>query len=281
MSRDHNRRRLLGGIGLVVMSAFAGCSQGTDDTPTEESTDGSTGGSTDDSAEESETGSDDDTENSSENDADNQFTYPTGFSQTGIDTFTKALGTESEYYNRTYVQITTKLRRTNPRSENVALDLTTRFDGLQDHYLIRENRSDLSRTLFYTNTTSFQRTIEDDADPEYRSLSGVSNKQNAFLLPLFRDTVVNVEFNSEITDNETIKYTATEAAYPDDHSITDRYSFPELTVVLEVDQRGLVQSFSVEGSGEEDDPQQTLEYSFKYDEQPVQKPAWFTEQENS
>lgn len=251
------RRKMLLGVGTILTSSLAGCSQ-------------QSGSSNSD-------GSDNDTSSDEGNSSNEQFEYPDGFSENGVEDFAVAFGEGSNYYSQRYLQIEESFTYDDPDTERTR-ESSTQIDSEQELGLFEVDSPDRSRTQYYAEGTLYIR-AQENTEPSYQTRQAEFNKQSLYVISLIEPHVTDVEFESTITEQGTVEYTATEEAYGENHPIQNEYIYEEIDVTVEVDKNGLIQTLT--GTAVDGDTTREFSYEFSYEEVDITEPDWVSEAEDS
>lgn len=256
MTQKINRRKLLSGIGAAGIVGLAGCND--------------TGGDGGDGS--------DGTDGGDGTDGD-EFTYPDGFSESGVEDFATAFGEDSNYYSQRYIQLEGSLTQNGPETEEQTQTFTAQIDGEEELQLFEVESPTQSQTQYYSDETLYVRSQQGDGEPSYQVRQTGFNKRSVYLISLIEPHVTDVDFESTITDENTVEYTATEEEYGDEHPVRSVYTFEEIDVTVEVDEDGLIRTLA--GTVVDGDFTQEFTYEFEYSEVDISEPEWTTEAEES
>lgn len=282
MTDRTNRRRILTGIGVAVTASLAGCNG------TGNSADGGNG--TDDSGGESGSGTDSSgdgsgngTDSSGNENGETIENFPDGFSENGVSDFETAFGEGSAYRTQPHIQIEGESVQMSEDQTNTVM-YSVQFDAEAERRLTNFETADgeVSSTQYLIEDTLYIRDVEGEEDPQYQVQETEFNRLTETIFNIEQRVAGEAEFESELTEQGLIRFTATKESYPEDHPITGLYSFnvPDamLDVVLEIDESGLPQRFSARYENEEFSDE--LTYSFSYEEVTIEEPEWVSEAES-
>lgn len=282
MTDKVDRRRILSGIGVAVTASLAGCNGTGNSADGGNSTDDS-GSGNGDGTDSSGDGSGDGTDSSGDESGETIEDFPDGFSEDGISDFETAFGEGSAYLSQPHIQIENEFAQMSD-DRNVTETFSAQIDAEAERWLVdsETDSGEILQTQYLAEGMLYIREVQGEEDPQYQVRETEFSKSASFLVgAIERHVAGEVEFESEQTGEGLIRYTATEESYPEDHPITNVYSFNQeamLDVVLEIDENGLPRRLSATYENEGFSQEST--YSFSYEEVTVEEPEWVSEAES-
>lgn len=228
--RKTTRRKLLSGLGATTLIGMAGCTDTFDDQLDEDSNL-------------------------------NEFNFPDGFNENGLQSFKQTVGTESAHYNAEGLSAEIHTEEVQPEVDGGGPISSEATDvEVNDEEERRYSRTQTEREIegqfttaegTYTRTEDLNQADENEVSYEYNEF--LYNKENAYLVRFLRFYLEDLNYEDvSISEDNTAIYTAYIEDQDGNEPIFDAYDDAyEGSVTVEVQENGLLEYVNIDVHFEE------------------------------